>query len=205
MAVVYCAVMAQVEILPEDETQAKDLFNTIDDNKVGASRALAGRPHNLRRIPRLFGGSVAAGSGPVRCRGGEGIHVTLDIWKPAAEPAPGLTVEKLTDLRRLFESVVGKKSEKSATFEELKNAKDAFGLSDAELDEFFREFMAKGQPRVTEDEFENCLAVTEKKLLDLFLGGGEGVKEERTFEMKPPTSSEIVEERSVYGYALMLE
>ncbi len=95
---------------------------------------------------------------------------------PTAKEGTTLTIEKLTDIKTLFEQASRAKKGPKVTLEELHNAMGVVGLTEVEFKGFFQEFVGKGVKEMTEQDFDQQMAKTEKPLLEVLAGSQEELK-----------------------------
>lgn len=96
------------------------------------------------------------------------------------ERSPGFTIDKLSELKRLFVQVKGR--ERTAKLSEVREAAKNSGITEQETNEFFKDFLMKGKEEVTEEEFNRHASRVEQVLLEMCLGGqGAKVKEQTEY------------------------
>jgi hypothetical protein len=92
----------------------------------------------------------------------------------------GFTIDKLSELKRLFEDIKGREN-KVKLSELRKRIKDS-SISEQEINDFFKDFILKGQKEITGEEFNQHASKVEQVLLEMCLGGeGTKMKEQNEF------------------------
>lgn len=99
----------------------------------------------------------------------------------------GITIEKLSDVRSLFDKEMKKAKGNKVKIAAMNESKIEFGITDDEFAEVFKGLYAKRCIELTEEEFKNYIASVEKQLLEKFLGKSGEINDQSEFTMQPPS------------------
>jgi len=106
---------------------------------------------------------------------------TLDFTAddPQTDDNTEFTIDKLSELKRLFEETKGRGNK--VRLSELREKVKDTSISKQEINEFFKDFILKGQEEITGEEFNRHASKVEQMLLEMCLGGGARMKEENEY------------------------
>eukprot|EP01022_Parablepharisma_sp_SALTPOND_P033344 TRINITY_DN88531_c2_g1_i1.p1 TRINITY_DN88531_c2_g1~~TRINITY_DN88531_c2_g1_i1.p1 ORF type:complete len:840 (+),score=144.91 TRINITY_DN88531_c2_g1_i1:312-2831(+) len=94
----------------------------------------------------------------------------------------GLTIEKLADIKAVFQEVRRDKGNNVVLLEDLRKKGETAGIIEEEFNEVFKDFLIKRQDKISQSEFDTHLAKVEKNLLELCLDHAK-ISEEPSYQV----------------------